>query len=787
MNIKHLLFLFNLFTTVFVFSQENELRGTIADQDKNPLVGATVLIPELELGTISDGEGYFYFDALSKGSYTLEVSYLGYEKVVQDVVISADEITEVTIICREKSAQLEGVTISSSVESQVGNRTYKPLVVNMQLLQATPQTTIQAINSLPGIRIRQQGGAGSEANIMLNGIGGKGIKVFYDGIPVDLLGAGFSLNNISSSMIKRIEVYKGTIPVEFGSDALGGIINIVSKNDFKRDLLEASYTYGSWNTNKATLGLKKKLGKSDRFSLSLDGYVNYSDNDYWMDDVSIVIDDNNNTALGRTRRFHDVFRAYFARANFEAKQILGGDQVKVMFNYSDVFKEWQHGITAEKPWGEAYSNENSSSSVISWKKYADNGKWIVDLIAGYRLNNSAFIDLADKTYFWGNTAGGDNFVTKPTAGESGIYSNGTTPELRTTSIYGRSNINYQLTDDHTFNFTSLVTNDEVQGRNNALTEENQNRFSEPQELFKSYAGLALDSKLGQDRIGNTLYLKHFYSNSLGNRIIGNGELGSQIRTESSIFGYGDVLEYKLRENISLNLGYEYTVRQPDKDEIFGDYITIQPNPELIPEKSHNVNVSLKAQINKVSAGGNFFYRNTKDQIFLNSLTFGQAQFINLLETKTTGVSANFSTLFFEKLTWSGNATYQNILLNDVIQGSDIPSDLVGERIPNIPYLFGNTQLLYKTNSPFINGSQISMSYELNYINSFLRSWDVASNQSGTPTQLVHSANVSWMSPRDSWSVSLECYNFTNARAYDNFFVQKPGRSFYLKTRYTLNN
>lgn len=779
--------LFCLLCTLITFSQGYIIKGSVKDNNEIPLFEASILIQELQKGTVSDLDGKFEFEGIPKGQYTIEVSSLGYEKVIQKVTISEDKITELKIICQEKFSQLEDIIIISNVEKQVGNRTYKPLVVNMKPIQATPQTTLQVINRLPGIRIRQQGGTGSGANIMLNGIGGKGVKVFYDGIPVYLLGAGFSLNTISSSMIKTIEVYKGTIPVEFGSDALGGVINIVSNNQFKNKLLDISYTYGSWNTNKASVGLKKKLGKNDKFSISLDGYLNYSDNNYWMDDVSVIVDDNNNTALERARRFHDMFRTYFGRAQFDAFDFMGADQVKLMFNYSDTFKEWQHGITAEQAWGEPISTENSWSTALSWKKHNIDSPWKIDLIGGYGYNNLIFTDIANKTYFWGNTTSELNYVTKPIGGESGIFSNGTTPELKTNSIFGRSNINYQLNDNHSLTLTSLITQDDVKGRNNALSQADQQQFSEPQELFKNYVGLALDSKFKEEKIGNTVYLKHFYSNSSGNIILSDRTLGFQVQTTSSAFGYGNVIDYKFNKNIQLNIGYEYTIRQADKDEIFGDYITVQPNPELTPERSHNINIGVKSKINKISAGANLFYRNTKDQIFLNSLTAGQAQYINLLETKITGVEANFSASLSNALTLYVNATYQNIILNAVNKISDIPSELIGERIPNIPYLFGNTQLVYKTVSPFIKEAQLSTSYELNYINSFLRSWDIARVQSGTPTQWLHNVNITWTAPKERWSFSLECNNFTNAKAYDNFFVQKPGRSFYFKTRYFLNN
>ena len=94
-----------------------------------------------------------------------------------------------------------------------------------------------------GVKIRSTGGVGSEANVTLNGFSGRHVKIFIDGVPMDGMSSAFGLNNIPAGLAKRVEVYKGVVPIELGGDALGGAINIVTDNS-RRTRVSASYSFG---------------------------------------------------------------------------------------------------------------------------------------------------------------------------------------------------------------------------------------------------------------------------------------------------------------------------------------------------------------------------------------------------------------------------------------------------------------------------------------------------------------------------------------------------------------
>ena len=83
------------------------------------------------------------------------------------------------------------------------------------------------------MKVRESGGVGSDMQLTLDGFSGKHVKIFIDGVPQEGVGSSFGLNNIPVNFAERIEIYKGVVPVGFGTDAIGGVINIITKK--KRD------------------------------------------------------------------------------------------------------------------------------------------------------------------------------------------------------------------------------------------------------------------------------------------------------------------------------------------------------------------------------------------------------------------------------------------------------------------------------------------------------------------------------------------------------------------------
>ena len=785
--IKWIAFVMILFPLIFgtqVLQAKATVSGTVYDvKDKQALVGVNIWIESLNTGAVTDLNGEYTLK-LPTGSYKVKVSYIGYENLSETLDIEGNDIKK-DFYLNPANTILEDVMVSGkSQAATVRELPFKPHVISLNEIRAQPVQVTSILDQLPGVRIRQEGGAGSESNIMLNGIDGNGVRVFVDEVPVYLLGAGYSINTLSPNIIDRIEVYKGTIPVKFGSDALGGIINVVTRQG-NADYVDLSYSCGSWNTHEASVNARKKFGQEGKFFINFNGFYNYADNNYWMDDVEIRDpDDLLNTKLGRAKRFNDQFESALLRLQTGIRNVGWADELLLMASYSHIDREWQHGIRAEQAWGKVTSTQESRNTSVSWKKYGRTNKWDAKITAGYTYDKFHFVDTALRFYLW------DQSFEPKSVSETGQYPNGTAPVLTTLSWFSRGSINYFLNNQHTLNLTALLTNDELTIRNEVNQQEGQEGALPPQDLLKNYTGLALVSKLLNGKLSNTISVKHFYMQSSGVSVQIDNSLGPRENNEFSIFGYGDVIQYRLGQLITINMGYEFTARQPDNEEIFGNYLTIMPNPSVKPETSHNINMG--AEFNtiekKFNVGATFFYRNTNDRMFLNALTAGLARYENLVGTRALGAEFHAHYLILKGLRASLNATYQDITLQETDPQSNIPNRFIGARVPNTPYFFGNGQLSYSRKVKGLSNGRLTAVYDFNYIHEFFLSWDEgANNQDLIPTQALHNINVSWMAPNHRWSIGIECRNLTDVKAYDNYAAQRPGRSFYVKTRLFFGN
>ncbi|MFD1616597.1 TonB-dependent receptor [Gelatiniphilus marinus] len=130
-----------------------------------------------------------------------------------------------------------------------------------------------------GVRIRQSGGKGSNVEYNINGMSGSTIGIFLDGLEISTYGQSFNLNNIPTSMIERIEVYKGVLPSYLTGDYAGGAINVILKKDVSQNNANIATSYGSFNTSQSDISItlrEKKTGLAFRGST----FYTYTDNSY---------------------------------------------------------------------------------------------------------------------------------------------------------------------------------------------------------------------------------------------------------------------------------------------------------------------------------------------------------------------------------------------------------------------------------------------------------------------------------------------------------------------------
>ena len=266
-------------------------------------------------------------------------------------------------------------------------------------------------------------------------------------------------------------------------------------------------------------------------------------------------------------------------------------------------------------------------------------------------------------------------------------------------------------------------------------------------------------------------------------------------TDYSYFGYGTAATYFLKK-FQFKGSAERTYRLPETEEVFGNESFNAGNILLKPEKSLNFNfttvydASLNPE-NQLELSTSLLFRKTEDFIvrMLSSNNGTPATYSNQGLVHNKGIEFESKYFYKNKLNAGLNFTYIDQIFKDKYEegmsGENI-SKKYNSRVPNIPYLFATANLGYNFHNILSLGDRISINYSNTFINSFLREIYSNKNTGKVPTQFSHNANIGYAFLQNKMQVTIECWNMTDENLYDNFSLQKPGRSFRAKVRYNIS-
>ncbi len=255
-----------LLVNAFGFSQ-NSIHGIVKD-DIDIIPFANIYIKENNQGASSNENGYYSIENLSAGTYTLIISSVGYKTDRKKITIKDNENIEINITLVESSESLDEVVITgtlkpvSRMESPVPVEVYKPT-----FFKKNPTPNIfEALQNVNGVRPQINCNVCNTGDIHINGLEGPYTLVLIDGMPiVSGLSTVYGLSGIPNSLIDRIEIVKGPTSSLYGSEAVGGLINIITKHPDNAALISADSYATSWGEYNLDLGFKVRL--SDKTSL----------------------------------------------------------------------------------------------------------------------------------------------------------------------------------------------------------------------------------------------------------------------------------------------------------------------------------------------------------------------------------------------------------------------------------------------------------------------------------------------------------------------------------------
>ncbi|PYF74330.1 TonB-dependent receptor plug domain-containing protein [Pedobacter nutrimenti] len=673
----------------------------------------------------------------------------------------------------DKGKALKNVTVKGKKMAVKSKEQPQNLsVIDASKYYNRPEGAIALINQSAGIKVRQSGGLGSFADVYINGMSGKQVKFFIDGIPLDYLGAGLGLNILPINSIDRIEIYKGVVPVKLGADALGGAIDVITRKSLK-DYIDASYEISSFNTHRASLNLKKSI--SPLFYTDLSAFYNHSDNNYKID-AEIPV--NGTLVPIQVKRFHDRFSSYYANATIGITPQKWADELSFFTALSSLDQQLQNNRMMTQPYGEVNYDEQAWNNGLKYSKAKIGGHLSINAYVGINAMRNHYVDTSLNTYLWDGSA--PPAFRRSSGGESGPRQQ---PKTKISNRIARINALEEFNDQ-----TRLTAN--IIASSYSQSDDNPATANYPVKLQKLVAGLAFEKDLLDGRLTSITSLKYFNYSARGYSISTQDSRSlSDARSQQSRFGWSQALRYRISEVLLLKASYEYATRLPDEQELFGTYFNrVYPNPSLRAEVSHNLNAGLQFNGEKSGFEVNAFYRRADNLIFSppsSSALFSIYQ--NLLKGQITGLDAEYSYKITDALRLRLNATWQNYISKTDAEntGTGNSRGYYNQRLPNIPFLFSNGELLYVKPGVFKKDDSFSAWYNGSYVHWFYLYWakDGDPDQKlRIPTQYVQSSGISYAIKNNKYNLSFQVDNLADAKVYDNYGVQRPGRSFHLKFR-----
>ena len=683
----------------------------------------------------------------------------------------------------EEVTQLSEVVLTGqSPIKQVQKAAYNVVAIEAQQLRNLNSNAADMLARVSGVKMRETGGVGAETAINLNGFTGRHVRIFIDGVPMNEANASFRINNIPAELIERIEIYKGVVPVTFGADALGGAINVVTRKS-RYNYGNLSYTFGSFNTHKSTLNLGQFL--TDNISVELSAYQNYSDNSYKV--FTEYLDLQTGTYSKEKRwfkRFHDRYHneAIIGRVNiFDEKW---ADKLSFALNYSQEDKQLQNANLMQKVFGGKYrKSHNYSSSVEYEKKNILNGLSFF-LTGRYDFTTTQNVDEEARRYSW--TGEYEPMVTR---GES---------QLQNTIFEGKtgyitSHLDYQLNEKHSFQLTHTFSNYTRRNKNMLITNYTLDSDFMRRVNEKNISGFSY--KFTPSERWNILAFGKYYNTAVTGPVIVTGYGSRAVYEEEThhtqAWGYGGATTYQLLKTLQAKLSYEKSFRLPTDTELFGDGDLEIGNYKLKPENSNNLNVNIsyqpvfKAHSLLVEAG--FAYRYIKDYIIRSIISAGvnegSAGSRNHGKVLNMGLDATLRYFYKDVFSVGGNLSYMNLRNKEEFTETGRPSAIYNDRLPNMPYLFGNADATCNIGSLIAKHDRLSLNYNLFFTEEFFTSWQSEGTKIKVPRQLSHDVSLTYYTPNKRLSLSVEAKNITDELLYDNYSLQKAGRAFYAKLSY----
>ncbi|HTF80490.1 MAG TPA: TonB-dependent receptor, partial [Cytophagales bacterium] len=578
------------------------IKGTLQDTSGKSIAFETIILQHTHYAVVSDEEGKFSFVDIPAGNYMiiLETGTLKFKG--KEITVVEGQTTETHLIVQDSTHKLATVElVGKSKVEELLEKGYEVSVIDAKLYHNRNLEVSTLLSRASGIRVRQDAGLGSPLSLSLNGLK---VAQYINGVPIEIFGVAYNINNIPIHQIDKIEIYKGVVPVHLGWDALGGAINIITRIQ-KNKSLDLSYTFGSFGTHKGSL---YGVCRNQRTGLTaiVSSYMNRSDNNYTMQGMDV------GNVKKNIRRFHDDYLSLSGRLELGVTKKKYADALLLGISVSWMKKEVQTGLMQYPVAGDATAGERNVQLSLQYTKLGLlKGK--LDVNVFLLLNNRAtrYTDTSSRLYLWDGSY--THRLGTKEQGELDVKQ-----DLKTfqKDAIHRYNLNYHIHRNHALVFNHITMHSQRKNKDQWAIANNRYTGYAPDIYVKSITGLSYNSRFFHNRLQNDLFGK-LYHIKTG---IENGLSWEQgyfrnhgLSIKKTYAGAGLGSSFRISNKLLIKASAEYAYRIPMVYELLGDGINTLANTNLLAESSMNYNVGTLAKcIDKngviVNFSGSGFYR-----------------------------------------------------------------------------------------------------------------------------------------------------------------------------------
>ena len=313
---------------------------------------AAVLIVESGEGTVTDAEGYFRFKKVPEGKYTIKVQVMGYTTQTKEVTVSKDFTVDMHFVMEEESFITDEVVVSANRNET--SRKVAPVVVNVmssRLFETVNSTDLaKSLNYQSGLRVENNCQNCGFPQVRINGLEGPYSQILINSrLVMSALSGVYGLEQIPVNMIERVEVVRGGGSALFGANAVGGTINIITKDPVSNSF-QVSSTMSSLNAKvwEQYVGANASLVSSDN-SYGIAVYQSYRNrNPYDADNDGF-------SELGKLNMNTFGLRAYYRPTQFSRLSLeyhttnefrRGGNKFDLQPHETDITEQTKHIINS---------------------------------------------------------------------------------------------------------------------------------------------------------------------------------------------------------------------------------------------------------------------------------------------------------------------------------------------------------------------------------------------------------------------------------------------------------